>query len=176
MPPLGARHTHEELHDTPCIDKGFFVLMGNNVLMYRLLQEGRHEEFRQALAWWLSATKAYAPKLVNPGGDEVWKGQRNANVTDLDAAIERFDLTPRQVIAELHRGRRTSWGCPTRCTSTATTSALPGNWTRPRSTRCRIAEGRRGAHHAHPVPQLRLGGREERRQSDLQGPRASRST
>jgi formylmethanofuran dehydrogenase subunit A len=39
--PLGARHTHEELHDTPVIDKGFYVLVGNNVLLYRLLQEGR---------------------------------------------------------------------------------------------------------------------------------------
>jgi formylmethanofuran dehydrogenase subunit A len=97
--PLGARHTLEEFHDTPVIDKGFFVLMGNNVLMYRLLQEGRREEFRQTLAWWMSATKAYAPKLVNPGGDEFWKGQRNSNVTGLDQQIAGFDLTPRKVIA-----------------------------------------------------------------------------
>ncbi len=97
--PLGARHTLEELHDTPIIDKGFFVLMGNNVLLYRLLQEGRREEFRHALAWWLHATKGYAPKLVNPGGDELWKGERNANITKLDQKIGPFDLTPRKVIA-----------------------------------------------------------------------------
>ena len=30
IPPLGARHAHEEFDDTPCIDKGFYVLMGNN--------------------------------------------------------------------------------------------------------------------------------------------------
>jgi formylmethanofuran dehydrogenase subunit A len=30
IPPLGARHAHEEFHDTPTIDKGFFVLFGNN--------------------------------------------------------------------------------------------------------------------------------------------------
>ena len=29
-PPLGARHAHHELADTPCLDKGFFVLVGNN--------------------------------------------------------------------------------------------------------------------------------------------------
>ena len=40
VPPLGARHTLEELHDTPVIDKGFFVLMGNNVLLFRLLRAG----------------------------------------------------------------------------------------------------------------------------------------
>ncbi|HSR63510.1 MAG TPA: amidohydrolase family protein, partial [Gammaproteobacteria bacterium] len=27
--PIGARHTLEELHDTPVIDKGFYVLLGN---------------------------------------------------------------------------------------------------------------------------------------------------
>jgi formylmethanofuran dehydrogenase subunit A len=97
--PLGARHTLEELHDTPVIDKGFFVLMGNNVLLYRLLQEGRREEFRHALAWWLTATKGYAPKLVNPGSDALWKGERNTNITTLDQKIGPFDLTPRKVIA-----------------------------------------------------------------------------
>src|SRR5207249_1551131 len=71
--PLGARHTLEEFHDTPVLDKGVFVLVGNNLLLYRLLQEGRREELRHALAWWLKVTKAYAPKLVNPGGDEMWK-------------------------------------------------------------------------------------------------------
>ena len=30
VPPLSARHAHEEFEDTPCIDKGFYVLMGNN--------------------------------------------------------------------------------------------------------------------------------------------------
>lgn len=99
--PLGARHTLEELHDTPIIDKGFFVLLGNNVLLYRLLKEGRHEEFRQAVAWWLNATKAYTIKLVNPGGDEPWKGQRNANITNLDEEIDAFGFTPRQVIKAL---------------------------------------------------------------------------
>ena len=97
--PLGARSTLEELHDTPVLDKGFFVLMGNNLLLYRLLQEGRDEEFRHALAWWIGATKSYAPKLVNPGADEAWKGHRNANITDIDGRIEGFDFTPRRVIA-----------------------------------------------------------------------------
>ncbi len=96
--PLGTRSTLEELQDTPIIDKGFFILVGNNVLLFRLLQEGRIEEFRHVLAWWISATKAYAPKLVNPGADEMWKGERNANITTLDQKIGPFDLTPRKVI------------------------------------------------------------------------------
>ncbi len=98
VPPIGARHVLEELHDTPVIDKGFYVLVGNNVLLYQLLEKGRKDEFRQALAWWLNAAKAYAPKIVNPGADELWKGRRNSNITDLDEKIEGFDLTPRKVV------------------------------------------------------------------------------
>jgi len=36
---------------------------------------------------------------VNPGGDEMWKGQRNGNIKTLDDKIGPFDLTPRKVIA-----------------------------------------------------------------------------
>ncbi|MBA2490317.1 MAG: formylmethanofuran dehydrogenase subunit A [Gammaproteobacteria bacterium] len=97
--PIGARHVLEELHDTPIIDKGFYVLLGNNVLLYRLLKEKRHEEFREAVAWWVNAAKAYTVKLVNPGSDELWKGRRNANITDLNENIDQFDLTPAQVIS-----------------------------------------------------------------------------
>ncbi len=96
--PIGARHTLEELHDTPVIDKGFYVLLGNNVFLQRLLKEGRHDEFRHAVAWWINSTKAYTTKLVNPGGDEPWKGKRNSNVTDLDEKSDVFDISPRQII------------------------------------------------------------------------------
>jgi formylmethanofuran dehydrogenase subunit A len=101
VPPIGARHTLEEFHDTPVIDKGFYVLMGNNVLLYKLLEQGRREDLRNALAWWLSVSKGYTAKLVNPGSDEAWKGRRNANITRLDEKIESFELTPRQVIRAL---------------------------------------------------------------------------
>lgn len=101
VPPIGARHALEELNDTPVIDKGFYVLLGNNVLLYRLLKEGRMGEFREAVAWWLNAARAYTIKLVNPGMDELWKGRRNANITSLDEKIDVFDLTPRQVIKAL---------------------------------------------------------------------------
>lgn len=96
--PIGARHTLEELHDTPIIDKGFYVLLGNNIFLQQLLKDGRKEEFRQAVAWWINSTKAYTAKLVNPGGDEPWKGRRNSNVSDLDEKNEVFGISPRQII------------------------------------------------------------------------------
>ncbi|MEX2524820.1 MAG: formylmethanofuran dehydrogenase subunit A [Gammaproteobacteria bacterium] len=96
--PIGARHTLEELHDTPVIDKGFYVLLGNNIFLQQLLQAGRREEFKQAVAWWINSTKAYTTKLVNPGGDEPWKGKRNKNVDDIDERNEVFGITPREII------------------------------------------------------------------------------
>ncbi|MBI1731519.1 MAG: formylmethanofuran dehydrogenase subunit A [Gammaproteobacteria bacterium] len=96
--PIGARHTLEELHDTPIIDKGFYVLLGNNIFLQQLLRDGRRSEFRQAVAWWINSTKAYTAKLVNPGGDEPWKGRRNSNVSDLDEKNDVFGISPRQII------------------------------------------------------------------------------
>jgi formylmethanofuran dehydrogenase subunit A len=144
--PLGARSTLEELNDTPVLDKGFFVLVGNNVLLFRLLQEGRFEEFRHALAWWLSVTRAYAPKLVNPGADEAWKGHRNANITDLDAKIDPFNLTPRQVIAAFIDAANTL-GLPHPVHIHCNNLGHSGNYETTLET-MRIAEGRR-AHITH---------------------------
>ena len=104
VPPLAARHVLEEFDDTPVIDKGFYVLLGNNVFLYRLLKEGRRKEFREAVAWWINAAKAYAVKLVNPCSDETWKGARNTNVTDVDRKVEPFGLTPLQVVSAFCRG------------------------------------------------------------------------
>jgi formylmethanofuran dehydrogenase subunit A len=98
--PMGARHVLEELNDTPILDKGYFMLLGDNLMLYKLLNEGRHEEFRQAVAWWFNASKAYAPKLVNPGGGEPWK-HRNSNVVNLDDEVDYFNVSPRQIIEAL---------------------------------------------------------------------------
>jgi formylmethanofuran dehydrogenase subunit A len=96
--PIGARHTLEELHDTPVIDKGFYVLLGNNIFLQNLLKEGRRDEFKQAVAWWVNSTKAFTTKLVNPGGDEPWKGKKNANVEDIDEKSTETGLSPRDII------------------------------------------------------------------------------
>jgi len=97
VPPIAARHVLEELHDTPIVDNGFYIVLGNNLFLFDLLKQGRHEEFRQALAWWLNATHAYGAKLVNVGSDELWKGARNANVHDVNQVLEPWGLTPLQI-------------------------------------------------------------------------------
>lgn len=97
--PLVARHTHEELEDTPILDKGAYVTMGNNHFLMRCIRDGEREKARDYVAWLLGAAKGYAIKIVNPGGVENWKwGQ---NVSELDDEVLGFDITPRQIISTL---------------------------------------------------------------------------
>ncbi|NPV76289.1 MAG: formylmethanofuran dehydrogenase subunit A [Anaerolineae bacterium] len=99
IPPLAARHAHEELNDTPVIDKGFFLLMGNNEFIMERIAAGEKEEVRHFAAWLLQAAKGYAIKLVNPGGVELWKSRSNAHT--LDDEVTGFQITPRQIIQSL---------------------------------------------------------------------------
>ena len=98
VPPLAARHVLEELHDTPVIDKGYYILLGNNIFLQRLIKDGRKEELKQAVGWWLNASRGYTTKLVNPGGDEPWKGKKNSNVRDIDEKNDVFEISPRDII------------------------------------------------------------------------------
>ena len=97
--PLVARHTHEELEDTPMLDMGAFITMGNNHFIMQCIRDGEREKARDYVAWLLGATKGYAIKVVNPGGVENWKwGQ---NVSELDDEVIGFGVTPRQIVATL---------------------------------------------------------------------------
>jgi len=98
--PLHARHAHEELRDTPILDKGFFVLLGNNHYVLQQLRANEPERLRHFVGWLLDAAKAYAVKVVNPGGVEMWKlGQ--GNIHSLDQAVSYFEVTARQIITGL---------------------------------------------------------------------------
>ena len=99
VPPMAARHAHEEFSDTPVIDKGFFVLMGNNEFIMQQIAAGAREKLRHYVAWLLQATKGYAVKLVNPGGVELWKFR--GNVHTIDDEVTNFGVTPRQIIESL---------------------------------------------------------------------------
>ena len=141
IPPLGARHAHEELHDTPIIDKGFFVLMGNNHYILNQLKSGERERLRNYVAWLLGAAKGYAVKVVNPGGVEEWK-EGGGNVTSLDQVIDHFGVTPRQIIAELAQAAM-DLGLPHPIHIHSNNLGLPGNWTTTLET-MKALEGRRG--------------------------------
>jgi formylmethanofuran dehydrogenase subunit A len=102
IPPLGARHAHHELRDTPVIDKAFLVLMGNNHFVLDRVREGAFDRLRDYVGWLLGATRAYGVKVVNPGGVEQWK-QGKGNMAALDDRVDHFDVSPRQIMLALAR-------------------------------------------------------------------------
>ena len=71
--PISARLSHAEFDDTPIVDGGFFVLLGNDEYLLRLIDAGEREQARDYAAWILGAAGGYAIKIVNPGGIELWK-------------------------------------------------------------------------------------------------------
>lgn len=97
--PLVVRHTHEELEDTPNLDKGAFIVMGNNHFVMQAIADKRPDRARDYVAWLLNASKGYAIKVVNPGGVENWKWGRN--VSELDDEVIGYGVTPRQIVQTL---------------------------------------------------------------------------
>jgi len=99
MAPLEARHTHEEMDDTPMIDKAAYPLLSDWWFVLEHLRDNKIEECAAHIAWMMRATKGYAIKLVNPGGLEAWGfGQ---NVQSIDDPVPNFGVTPREVIRGL---------------------------------------------------------------------------
>ena len=142
VPPLSARHAHEEFEDTPCIDKGFYVLMGNNHFVMKSIQDQAPERLQAFVAWLLGAAKGYAAKLVNPGGVEVWKHHARGNVSSLDSMVDHFQVTPRQIIQQVARAvdeLRLPHAVHVHCNNLG----LPGNWDTTLKT-MEALEGHRG--------------------------------
>ncbi|HYL20890.1 MAG TPA: formylmethanofuran dehydrogenase subunit A [Gemmatimonadales bacterium] len=104
--PLGARHAHAELDDTPILDAGFFVLLGNDDYLLRQIAAGETVRARDYAAWLLGVTRGYAIKIVNPGGIAVWKSGGRAgggprNVSGLDDPVGSSVVTPRKILETL---------------------------------------------------------------------------
>ena len=72
--------------------------MGNNHYALQRIAEGDQKGLENFLGWLLQRTGAYAPKLVNPGGVEMWKQRADGNARDLDQSIDGFDVTPSQIV------------------------------------------------------------------------------
>jgi formylmethanofuran dehydrogenase subunit A len=100
VPVLTAKHTHEELRDTPIVDKACCLLMANNEIVLDLLEAGDLERAKHVVAWLIWAAKAYGVKAVNPGGVAAWKWGKNA--AGLAEPIEGYSkVTPAKIISSL---------------------------------------------------------------------------
>jgi formylmethanofuran dehydrogenase subunit A len=126
MPPLYARHTHEEMRDTPILDQGAYPVFGNNWFVLEYLKNHEIENAAAYIAWLLRATKGYAVKVVNPGGTEAWAWGLNCdNVHD---PVPYFDITPAQIIKGLIEANE-YLGLPHSMHMHANNLGNPGNYT-----------------------------------------------
>ena len=101
MAPLEAKHTHEELNDTPMVDKATYPLLGDWWFVLEYLKNGEIEECARYVAWMITSTKGYAIKIVNPGGLEAWGSGRN--LSSIDDQVPYFGITPREILRGLCR-------------------------------------------------------------------------
>ena len=74
MLPANARQAHLEMGDTPMIDKGAFVMLGNDDFFLRALATKKDMSFiKDYIGWTMHAAQALAVKIVNPGGISAFK-------------------------------------------------------------------------------------------------------
>ena len=100
MMPVNARQSHLEMADTPMLDTGAYVLLGNDDFLLRLLQKKKDQQrVNDYVAWMIRATRAMGVKVVNPGGISAFKF--NQRKLDLDESNKYYGLTPRAVLTAL---------------------------------------------------------------------------
>jgi formylmethanofuran dehydrogenase subunit A len=145
VPVLSAKHTHEELRDTPIVDKACCVLMANNEIVLDLLEAGEVERAKQVVAWLIWASKSYGVKAVNPGGVTAWKWGKDAKV--LTEPVEGYHkVTPGKIIASLAQ-IVDDLGLPHPLHLHCNNLGAPGNYQTTLET-MKVLEGHR-AHMAH---------------------------
>ena len=99
MPPLYARHTHEEIKDTPLIDEAALPVFGNNWFVFEYLKNNELDNVSAYISWLLRVTKGYGIKIVNPGGSEAWGWGENCN--SVHDPVPYFDITPSEIVTGL---------------------------------------------------------------------------
>ena len=99
--PVNARQAHMELADTPMVDKGGYVLLGNDDFLLNMIREGATQNaINDYVAWLLHATQCIGIKVVNAGGIHAFKyNQRRLDIDETGPAGSK----PRDIIATLSK-------------------------------------------------------------------------
>ena len=99
MPPLEAKHTHEEIATIPQLDIPALPLFGNNWFVMEYAKDNNIEEIAAFVAAWLKISKGYGIKIVNPCGSEAWGW--GMNVHGYNDKAPYFDVTSKEVVIAL---------------------------------------------------------------------------
>ena len=125
MVPSNARSTHLEMADLPIVDKGCYVMLGNDEFLLRLLATGAEQEtINDYVAWMMRATGALGVKTVNPGGISAFKF--NGRGLDIDAEGPHHRIAPRRILQALTRAVR-ELGVPHPLHVHCNNLGIPGN-------------------------------------------------
>ncbi len=79
VPPLEAKHTHEEIMAIPNIDVSPLALFGNNWFVLQFVKENDLEGLAAFVSSWLKISRCYGMKVVNPCGSEAWGWGQNVH-------------------------------------------------------------------------------------------------
>jgi len=92
-----ARQSHIEMRDTPWLDTGGYVVLGNDrMLLNMIAQRAGQDAINDYVAWMVASSAAMAIKVVNAGGIDAFKyNQRQLNV---DEAHPELPVTPRDIL------------------------------------------------------------------------------
>ena len=137
MPPIYARHVHEEIKDTPIVDQGAFPVFGNNWFVFEYLKNKEDANVNAYIAWLLHVTKGYAIKIVNPGGSEAWGWGKNCDT--IHDPVPYFDITPAEIMSGLMKANE-QLGLPHSIHVHTNNLGNPGNYETTLDT-FRLAEG-----------------------------------
>jgi formylmethanofuran dehydrogenase subunit A len=100
--PANARQSHAEMADTPWIDTGGYLLLGNERLLLEWVENGApQQQINDYVAWMIRAHQCCGVKVVNAGGIDAFKF--NAQHLDIDDQHPHFRITPRAIISVLSR-------------------------------------------------------------------------
>ncbi|MCL4123517.1 UNVERIFIED_CONTAM: hypothetical protein GTU68_054349 [Idotea baltica] len=100
--PSNARQAHMEMHDTPIIDKGGYVMLGSDDYLLRMMAANDDQEsINNYVAWTITHSQAIGVKVVNPGGINAFKF--NQRKLDLDEKNSFYGVTPRDILLRLAR-------------------------------------------------------------------------
>jgi formylmethanofuran dehydrogenase subunit A len=138
---------HRELTELPILDKGVYLLAGDDAGVLDALARGDARETARLVGAAVTRGRGWAVKVANPGGPAFWKHGRRGDHHDLDTPLpDRPALTPRLVLERLAAAVE-SLGLPHPLHVHTANLGLPGNW-RTMVETMRTLAGRR-AHLAH---------------------------
>ena len=98
--PSNARHAHLEMSDTPLLDTGGYLILGNDEYFLQLLASKSDPQLiRDYVGWIVNATQCIGVKIVNPGGISAFKF--NQRQLDIDEPHKHYQITPRLIVSSM---------------------------------------------------------------------------